>query len=216
MRKQHTPTRIDRPLLPTQLRPRVVQIDTHVRHDQFLVRPVVCPSLDRLRIQYDRRRLLHAEKGDRLEFRVNPILPLAFNHQTALAGREIQDAVRAGRVTVSVVHVGVPQRCTRRVQRHEKRVRSLARLINRVGRFLVQKQDGTVPDVDVDVTNRCTQSGICTGIGLDDRMGPPITPNDRTSAGEYTCSTINLYFMAGLGQVGTHRQLWLSRGSTQG
>ena len=181
-----TTTLIGRLILPAQPRPRVVQIDTQVRHDQFLVRAIVCPSLDRLRIQHDRRRLLHAEDGDRLEFLVNPILALAFNHQSAFSGGKIQDAVRAGRVTFSVVNVGVAQRRTRRVQRNEKRVRSLARLIDRVGRFLVQKQDGTVPDVGADVTNGSARCCNCTGIGVDDRMGPQITPDDHTYTGEYT------------------------------
>ena len=115
---------------------------------------------------------------------MNRILSLALNGQFAITCEKVQSTIRAWRVAFAVVHVGVAHRSACLVQRYEKRVRALARLVNGVSRFLVQEQDRAVSDVDVDVANGGAQGCICTGGGVDDCVGPPVTPDNGASARE--------------------------------
>lgn len=126
-----------RSLFPVQSRLCGVQLDRQVRNDQFLVRGVVRPSFGLPAIQCHHRRLLDTENGNRLESLTDRILSRAFDIQFATTCGEGQSTVRSRRVAFAVVNVGIAPRGPCRIQRYEKRVRSLTRLVDSVGRFLV-------------------------------------------------------------------------------
>jgi hypothetical protein len=158
------------------------------------------------------RRFLDAKHSDRLKFLENGILSLALDLERPAARLERQDATWARWIADAIVDVGIPRRSARRVQRHKKRVRPFTGLVDRVGGVLVQKQDGAIPDVHVDVADRSVERRVDARSDAHDCVSPPVAPDDAASAGEDALNTAQLMFWPciNFGAVlGTYHQPWL-------
>lgn len=97
------------------------------------------PSFDPPAIHCDRRRSLGTENGNRLEFLINIVLSCTLDVQFAPARGEAQSTVCSRREAFTIVDVGIAPCGACRIQGYKKRVRSLTRLVDRVGRLLVQE-----------------------------------------------------------------------------